>query len=456
MGKLVIKDFEKRCIAINDRLKAEPKGETAKAIYRRAMGAYPVYRKWHRKTIHYCSECGGGFEWIGQKECPYCHVKFTDVPQRYQRREVMYHMELESKGDIQLTRVYRAERWTQYGKKSNATVWEVERFFYAPNGERKVFARFVQGLSPCYDAFSRWSPITIRREGRRMSWAAEMRYNMSMNTYHIKSLTQQWKYKNIPELMKEYGNDTSVLRVIAYPWAETLLKTGQEAMFRHMVRNLEIMPKGTEHAFKICSRHHYRISDPSLWIDTIALLKYLHMDTHNPKFVCPDNLQALHQKLYERKCKVEQRRAERARITRIEKEMKRKAEEDKKYAEMIENWPKHFGNLLSLNLQSTNLDIRPLQSIVEFKQEGDTMHHCVYAMGYYDYNKRPNCLILSAKDNEGNRLATIEYNTSTFSIVQCRAACNKVPERDAEIRGLINSNKATIQKLVAESIRKSA
>ena len=84
------------------------------------------------------------------------------------------------------------------------------------------------------------------------------------------------------------------------------------------------------------------------------------------------------------------------------------------------------------------------------------MHHCVYAMGYYDYNKKPNCLILSAKDSEGKRLATIEYNMKDLTIVQCRAACNQVPERDEEIRGLINSNTATIKKLVTESIRKSA
>ena len=456
MGKLVIKDFEKRCMAINDRLKDKPKGETAKAIYRRTMGAYPVYRKWYGKTIHYCSECGGGFEWIGQKECPYCHVKFTDVPHQYLGNEIAYHMELEAKGDIQLTRIYRVERCAHYGKKSFTDVWEVERIFYAPNGERRVFTRGVQGLSQYFDAFSRWTSITIRRERRNMSWRAKWRYNLSMKTYHINSLTQQWKYKHIPELMKEYDNDSSVLRVIAYPWAETLLKTGQEAMFRYMVRSHEIIPKGTAHAFKICSRHHYTISDPSLWIDNLALLRYLGMDTHNPKFVCPEDLRALHQKLYERKRKVDERRAERARITRMENEMKRKAEQDKKYAEMVQHWPAHFGNLLSLNLQSTNLDIRPLQSIDEFKQEGDAMHHCVYAMGYYDYNKKPNCLILSAKDGEGKRLATIEYNMKNLTIVQCRAACNQVPERDAEIRGLINSNTATIQKLVAESFRKSA
>ena len=37
MGKSV-NTFEQQCIAINDRLKDEPKGETAKAIYRRTMG----------------------------------------------------------------------------------------------------------------------------------------------------------------------------------------------------------------------------------------------------------------------------------------------------------------------------------------------------------------------------------------------------------------------------------
>ena len=87
MGNTV-KTFEQQCIAINNRLKAQPKGETVHAIYRRTMGVHPVYRKWHCKTIHYCSECGGGFEWIGQKECPYCHVKFTVSPRQYQRKEI--------------------------------------------------------------------------------------------------------------------------------------------------------------------------------------------------------------------------------------------------------------------------------------------------------------------------------------------------------------------------------
>lgn len=38
---------------------------------------------------------------------------------------------------------------------------------------------------------------------------------------------------------------------------------------------------------------------------------------------------------------------------------------------------------------------------------GEAMHHCVFSAGYY---KRPESLILSAKDSKGNRLETIEVS----------------------------------------------
>lgn len=39
--------------------------------------------------------------------------------------------------------------------------------------------------------------------------------------------------------------------------------------------------------------------------------------------------------------------------------------------------------------------------------------------------------------NDGNRLATIEYNLKTRQIIQCRAACNQHPERYDEICALV-------------------
>ena len=78
------------------------------------------------------------------------------------------------------------------------------------------------------------------------------------------------------------------------------------------------------------------------------------------------------------------------------------------------------------------------------------MHHCVFANSYFDAKLHPNCLILSAKDGEGKRLATIEYNTQRHDIVQCRAACNAVPERDKEIRQLITDHRKDIEALLRQ------
>ena len=120
-------------------------------------------------------------------------------------------------------------------------------------------------------------------------------------------------------------------------------------------------------------------------------------------------------------------------------------------AEAAQHYPEHMGKMLTIDLTSTNLTIRPLQSVDEFKEEAEHMHHCVYRMGYWNYFTHPESLILSAKDDNGKRLATIEYNMASNTIVQCRAACNAVPERDKEIRRLITDNKAEFVKLEKKS-----
>ena len=187
-----------------------------------------------------------------------------------------------------------------------------------------------------------------------------------------------------------------------------------------------------------------------MWLDHLELLKHFKLDMHNAHYVCPENLRAAHQELYERRRR-DQERVEAARREAYRAaEEQRRMEQDKLYREMIENWTAKMGAILGLSINGTNLSIKPLQSIDEFKQEGEAMHHCVYQMRYYDYNKHPNCLILSAKDEAGNRLATIEYNTARYDIVQCRAACNAVPERDKEIRALIISHREDFERLMKQ------
>lgn len=79
-----------------------------------------------------------------------------------------------------------------------------------------------------------------------------------------------------------------------------------------------------------------------------------------------------------------------------------------------------FGLLISEN----DIEISVLQSVAEFIEEGKEMSHCVFANGYYDINKRPYSLILSAKKG-GKRMETIEVNLKDYSIIQCRGKHNQ-------------------------------
>lgn len=437
--------FEKQCYAINNRLHGVLNDNTAKDIYYRTMKVGPITRMWHKRRIYYCSECGQevhGDEMLA-KECPHCHAKWNSKPEPFLHKDqVGYHMVMEAKGDIQLCRVYKTKRTLHFRRKADIDVWEVERFFYAPNGERRVFSVNFCPYSYCVDSFCLTADFHMRNE---FDWdtRAALRYNLPVNSFQVKSLTKDWRYKDVSAILKDCDGRTDVLRYIAYPWAEGWHKEGQNRLLRYICANDKPVTKELIQTVKICTRHHYIITDPSMWLDQLDLLKEFHLDTHNPKFICPDNLHEAHQQLIARSRREWEKRA----YERKEQELQERMEREPKFAKMVARWSQHMGDMLAINLTSDNLSIRPLQSVSEFKKEGRKMHHCVFLNEYWNYNLHPYSLILSAKDDKGKRLATIEWNMKTNEIVQCNAACNQVPERDKEIRQLITDNKAQFVKL---------
>jgi hypothetical protein len=50
-------------------------------------------------------------------------------------------------------------------------------------------------------------------------------------------------------------------------------------------------------------------------------------------------------------------------------------------------------------------------------------------------------ICLTARDAQGNRLATIEFDLKTLQVLQCRAEHNNTPERYAELVQLMEDNK---------------
>ena len=83
--------------------------------------------------------------------------------------------------------------------------------------------------------------------------------------------------------------------------------------------------------------------------------------------------------------------------------------------------------------------VTAITDIPHLLEEGEAMSHCVGT--YYD---EFDSLILSAKDEEGHRLATIEWCVSEGRVVQCRGAHNSKPAKYDEILTLIDRNREKI------------
>lgn len=200
---------------------------------------------------------------------------------------------------------------------------------------------------------------------------------------------------------------------------EKLLKIfGMETTVRiHAIRD-ENIRQAYITALRIAKRHHYTIEDQSLWDDMVISLHNLGKDVHNPFYVCPENLHEAHQKYYGQWLRQCEKKAEQQR-----RELAAKKED------IVQERMQRFIDLL---FQEQDIIIRPLITYNDYQQEGQSMHHCVIT--YFD---RKNSLILSARDQEHNRLATIEVDLSTLSIVQCRGIQNKKPDKYDTINSIV-------------------
>lgn len=401
------------------------------------------------KKKTYCSDCGGIVKDPKAKVCPHCGRPFKGEPWKIERsHSTMDYFCLSSawKDDTQAMRFFAVFRDVAMGRKATYRIEEVARELITPKGDTYYYRLYLRPFPSYY--YDNWM------YGSRIHFVSSHKFSTGSKEYYRQSLyCTATKVTSVAKTLHRNGLRTMrnsnypvdvAVKLLTDNYYETLWKTGQTALVNYLICKSGYVPQEMKEALKICQRHGYRIKDYTLYKDYLTLLDYFHLDLHNPHYICPKNLKREHDRLMERHDVVEERRrAEEA----AQREQER-IERDKKHAEMVAHWPELMGSLLSLSLSGKNLFVRPLQSIEEFKEEGKAMKHCVYACGYYDINAHPYTLILSAKDSAGKRLATIEYNTQRHSIVQCRAACNQVPERDKEIRQLITDHRKDIEELL--------
>ena len=370
----------------------------------------------------------------------YCHHQLDVKVSRKQKiREEAYMSILQVKGGFQVIRHILC--WKNVRKETSPVYYdftEVVQEWIREDGKRTIIARPINMGG---NGFAYSSPLSIKGEygSNPYNYYGDL-YAIYGELYPRKELLPELKKRGlnrwfpdvipsklIRDLLKG-GNDV-----------ELCLKTGQISMLKHMYKNgfcqLRYKP-----SFNICNRNHYIIKDASMWEDYMSLLSYFGKDMRNAHYVCPKNLKTVHDKLLkikqEREAKLRQERNRAQAISKREKLMK-------DIAGFYERMEKFFG----LRIEEEDIIIRPLESVTQFYQEGKAMHHCVYQNGYY---RRPECLILSAKDTAGKRLETIEVSLKTLDVIQSRSVCNGVSKYHDQIVKLVKKNMNLIrQKMIA-------
>ena len=161
-----------------------------------------------------------------------------------------------------------------------------------------------------------------------------------------------------------------------------------------------------------------------IWSDYIHDLIELGEDIHNPKLLCPEDIEEAHRETGRRIRNIRQKKE-------LEETLKRAEKFNSSYIKNHKKW-------LDIVWETEDLIARPLQNIQEFYEEGNHMCHCVFRCEYY---KKAKSLILSIRDKKTNkRLETAEVDMIQEKILQCYGYGDQFTDQHDNIIKFINKN----------------
>lgn len=358
-------------------------------------------------------------------KCPNCNIQL-DIKTTRKRvfKEIEYFGIITTYGTFQVIRYFHISVYRKAGEQARYSCSEVVQRWLSPNGKEAVIAR-LRGMSIMYyDLWNFGSKLEIRPYHR---------------AHDIEPIHFYPRQRVIPEVRRNGFNGEyhdihplALFRsILTNNKAETLLKTGQTNLLRYFIRYSAKDINPYWNSIRICMRNGYIIEDGSIWCDYIDQLNFFDKDTNSPKYVCPDNLHKQHD-LYMKKKKAYIERQQ------LEEKRQKARENEAKFKELK---AKFFG----ISFTDGTIQVRVLESVNEFMEEGRAMHHCVFNGEYY---LKENSLILSATI-DGKRIETIEISLKTLKVVQSRGVCNKNTEYHDQIINLVNKNRRLIRKRMA-------
>lgn len=398
---------------------------------------------YYTKGSVWCLHCGEVFEKRtseliisvagDEAVCPKCGRKLKlDNSRKAKYNESWYYTILTTMQGFQVCRHFIVEK-TMYKTSGHLdgcqepyfTINEAVQNWIDENGKETIIARPCKCIPGVYDAWNFRKPMEVRSKRYSQYTYAPDRYDIDAKyIYPHRNILPKIKRNGYTGRFHAFSASELFKLLLKDREAEILAKNGQFDLLRFKwKRSYKEFTMPFAHSIRIANRNKYIVKDASMWIDYLNLLEYFHLDTHNAHYVCPRNLKAEHDRLLDRKRRIEEKI-----------ELEKKIAEAKKWeAQYQESKSKFFG----ICFGNENIIVTVIQSVAEMAEEGKAMHHCVYQMGYY---KKDNSLILSAKDKEGNRIETIEIDLKTFKVVQSRGVCNKNTDKHDEIVKLVQDN----------------
>jgi len=410
--------FEKAILAESKHLRPIAKTQSRWAF--RECISHFAYRLPKGRTT--CMDCGHSWVMGKPKEtciCPHCRAKLQ-VRETFERKSQQKHYFtiLTAYGEYQVLRMFLLVAGMEKGCKAEYYTLEIGQYWWNAEG-RKAIVAIPRTMGWYIDTFSFYTPMAIRNDNEAYRYAA---YSPIYPKFKVSDTLRRNGFED-----NFYGIEPTTLipALLTDSRAETLMKSGRTDHLRYFLGKRSAFDEYWN-SYKIAVRNGYEITEISLWCDYVDMLRRLDKDTHSPKYLCPADLKAEHDRRQEEL----NRQREREEIAT----KRQKAMEDEKRFQELKS--KFFG----ICFTDGTIQVHVLESVREHLEEGTTMHHCVFSNEYY---LKEDSLILSATI-EGKRIETIEVSLKTLEVVQSRGVCNKNTEYHEQIVKLVNANSRLI------------
>lgn len=381
-----------------------------------------------------CLDCGESFSSALVKRkvaiCPHCETKIqVEQSRKTTYKHVNYFATAEIFGEFQIVRNYEVFGYYKKGEPVRYYLHEIIQYWIQPDLKTTMFGLNHNTQGYC-DSWG--GSMEIRKENNR-SWSGA-KYDVYPRLYHPDSVFKQEYLKiGINHNLKGLTLLEAITIIPKKPILETLIKSNQYNLLG--VESWKLDKRWS--SLKICLRNKFKIKEATIYFDYLDLLEYFKKDMLNSVYVCPKNLKKEHDRLMKKKraiLEIEQR--ERNRQETIKRQQK--------LENAIKEYIKRNQKFFDLEIVKGNVSIKLLQSVDEFKEEGDELNHCVFTNEYY---LKANSLIFSARV-DGKRTETIELKLDKMKVEQSRGISNNPSKYHNDIIVLMNKNISKIRTII--------